>query len=222
MVVPSTTSRDTVLELIKQKDSIEAKISDQGKILQANRVGMDDPLVDGNGYPRSDIDVYQVRQARHQIICLQNDLKYIMKQIEQGLHTVHAETAAQQQEHLGSTKLQSMEVTDGDGETSSTQLVRPASVKPIAKVNVVSDGSPAQEAGIALRDEIIEFGTVNAGNFRDLSQIAVVVRSCENRTIQVKVRRDGALLDLLLTPKSWSGRGLLGCNIVPIESTTVN
>ncbi|XP_053693747.1 26S proteasome non-ATPase regulatory subunit 9 [Sabethes cyaneus] len=219
MVVPSTTSRDAVLELIKQKDSIEAKINDQGKILQANRVGMDDPLVDGDGYPRNDIDVHQVRQARHQIICLQNDLKALMKQIEHGLHTVHGETAAQRQEHPGSTKLQSippLEAENGAGGSRQVAATRP--VKPIAKVNVVSEGSPAQEAGIALRDEIIEFGTVNAGNFRDLGQIAVVVRNCENKTVPVRVRRDGGkLVDLVLTPKSWSGRGLLGCNIVPME-----
>lgn len=30
---------------------------------------MDEPLVDSEGYPRADIDVYQVRNARHQIIC---------------------------------------------------------------------------------------------------------------------------------------------------------
>ena len=30
---------------------------------------MDEALVDAEGYPRSDIDVYQVRHARHRIIC---------------------------------------------------------------------------------------------------------------------------------------------------------
>lgn len=34
-----------------------------------NKVGMEDSLVDGNGFPRNDIDVYQVRHARHRIIC---------------------------------------------------------------------------------------------------------------------------------------------------------
>lgn len=37
-----------------------------------NGVGMDDSLVDSEGYPRSDIDVYQVRNARHKIICASN------------------------------------------------------------------------------------------------------------------------------------------------------
>lgn len=223
MVVPSSTSRDAVLELIKQKETLEQKINDQGKILEANHIGINDPLVDASGYPRNDIDIYQVRQARHQIICWQNDLKSIMKQIEQGLHMVHAETTAQQQENLGSTKLQAMQIDDEEGSGSGLGLLRagrsrPVPVKAIVKVNVVSEGSPAQDAGIALRDEIVEFGTVNASNFRDLSQIAAVVRSCENKNVPVKVRRDGKLLDLILTPKAWSGRGLLGCNIVPVES----
>ena len=30
---------------------------------------MDDALIDGEGYPRADIDVYQVRHARSNIRC---------------------------------------------------------------------------------------------------------------------------------------------------------
>lgn len=30
---------------------------------------MDEPLVDAEGFPRDDIDLYQVRTARHNIIC---------------------------------------------------------------------------------------------------------------------------------------------------------
>lgn len=30
---------------------------------------MDEPLVDCEGYPRADVDLYQVRTARHNIIC---------------------------------------------------------------------------------------------------------------------------------------------------------
>lgn len=46
---------------------------------------MESPLVDADGFPRNDIDVYQVRHARHQIINLQNDLKALLKEIEKGL-----------------------------------------------------------------------------------------------------------------------------------------
>lgn len=34
-----------------------------------NGVGMNNPLVDQEGFPISNIDVYQVRHARHRIIC---------------------------------------------------------------------------------------------------------------------------------------------------------
>lgn len=31
---------------------------------------MNEPLIDDDGYPRADVDVYQVRHARHKIICI--------------------------------------------------------------------------------------------------------------------------------------------------------
>ncbi len=36
---------------------------------QQKNVGMDGPLIDSEGYPRADIDVYSVRHSRHRIIC---------------------------------------------------------------------------------------------------------------------------------------------------------
>lgn len=62
-------SRDQVMKLIEEKDRIEREIREQTAILESNNVGMHDSLVDSDGYPRSDIDVYKVRHARHQIIC---------------------------------------------------------------------------------------------------------------------------------------------------------
>lgn len=80
------------MKLIAKKEQIERAINDCGQILGANNnIGMNESLLDAEGFPRSDIDVYAVRQARHQIICLQNDLKTTMKEIEQGLINVHAE-----------------------------------------------------------------------------------------------------------------------------------
>lgn len=37
---------------------------------QQKSVGMDEPLTDAEGFPRPDIDIYSVRHARHQIICM--------------------------------------------------------------------------------------------------------------------------------------------------------
>lgn len=94
MVIPNTSRKEQVMKLINQKDRIEKMINDYGRILQANgNVGMNERLVDESGFPRNDIDVYQVREARHQIICMQNDLKTLMKEIEDGLIAVHTEAA---------------------------------------------------------------------------------------------------------------------------------
>lgn len=92
MVIPCNSRREQVLKLIEQKDKIEKTINDCGRILVTNKnVGLHESLVDAEGFPRNDIDVYQVRQARHQIVCLQNDLKALMKEIEQGLIEIHAD-----------------------------------------------------------------------------------------------------------------------------------
>lgn len=84
-------------ELIAKKDAIEAEIMSNNAVLekvncinygaggacltlhcvglslppslQQGGVGMHGRLVDSEGFPRADIDVFAVRTARHQIIC---------------------------------------------------------------------------------------------------------------------------------------------------------
>lgn len=103
MVIPETSSKERVMKLIAKKEEIERKINDFGRVLNANNnVGMNESLVDEFGFPRNDIDVYQVRQARNQINCLQNDLKSLMKEIELGLIETHAEARV---DHTASTKM---------------------------------------------------------------------------------------------------------------------
>lgn len=61
--------RDQVLKLIEEKVRLENDLRENQEILKNNHVDMSEPLVDNQGYPREDIDVYQVRHARHKIIC---------------------------------------------------------------------------------------------------------------------------------------------------------
>lgn len=63
-------ARDRVLRLMEEKDRIESAIREQTMVLESNNnIGMQESLVDEQGFPRNDIDVYKVRHARHQIIC---------------------------------------------------------------------------------------------------------------------------------------------------------
>ncbi|KAK3597056.1 hypothetical protein CHS0354_022059 [Potamilus streckersoni] len=156
-------------QLMKRRDEIEAEIKELGDVLESQGgVGMKGPLVDAEGYPRADIDVYSVRHARHRIICLQNDHKALMKEIEEELYKIHAE-ARIEKEKAGNQSPIPMEIEDTPRE-------------PFAIVDRVDEGSPAFSA----------------------------------QSLALKVLRDGISVSLTLKPQPWSGRGLLGCNIVPL------
>ena len=88
--------------------------------------------------------------------------------------------------------------------------------KPFAKIDLVSEGSPAHDAGMKVGDLILEFGTQNATNFKSLNDIAQLVKNSENRNVRVKILRHGKIATLTLVPKRWSGQGLLGCKIIPL------
>ena len=239
MVVSTDPQREQVLKLIEEKGKIEKKIADLGSVLQTvsnflifhfvvfnlrkfsgifqNKVGFHEPLVDAEGFPRNDIDVRSVRLARTQILCLQNDLKELTKSIEAGLEKYFHES----KETLTSTKIPpELRVDSSAGSTSST----PPSAEnqtPIVTVNLVTPGSPASEAGIQVRDQITAFGTITSSNFKDLAQIGELVKNSQNQQVRVKVKRDNKIEELILVPKTWSGRGLLGCNVVPYASTQI-
>lgn len=92
---------------------------------------MTDSLVDAEGFPLAHVDIYQVRHARQKIICLQNDHKAIMKEIEQGLGQYYSGTAS-----------------NASGNITVTATERPdySHLEAFAKISNVVHGSPADEA----------------------------------------------------------------------------
>nr|XP_050027657.1 26S proteasome non-ATPase regulatory subunit 9-like [Dermacentor andersoni] len=196
--------------LTQRKLEIEAAISAQHEILNANSIGMDEPLVDNEGYPRSDIDVYKVRHARHRIICLLNDHKAIMKDIEKSLHVYHAQLSRNGADNGGPAAVtQQQIVAHGGGPAAAPQ--------PFAVVGKVENGSPADIAGLSAGDKIVKFGSVNAENFKDVTDIAAVVQHSVGRPVNVLVKRGADAVPVVLTPKQWRGKGLLGCTVLPMS-----
>jgi 26S proteasome non-ATPase regulatory subunit 9 len=199
------TAREEVLRLMKKKENVEEEIKQLHQVLESQQdVGMNGALVDREGYPRNDIDVYQVRHARNRIICLQNDHKSLMKEIEAGLHAVHSQTRGDEIK------------PDLTRHTTQDVQDRSDSLKPFVRVDTVSPNSPAYHAGLLLGDLIVSFGSVTSDNYRDLQNIGAVVQHSVGKSISVRVRRERQTIRLSLTPSTWSGRGLLGCNIVPV------
>lgn len=195
-----SSTRESVLAQMDEKDRIEQTIKELWEILHTNNIGMNEPLVDDEGFPRGEIDVYQVRHARHQIKCLQNDHTSLMKRIEDGLNEIHS----------------AMKTSDAD--PNGVNMAPPSPVfEPFAKVDKVDMASPAHIGGIKVDDLVLKFGSVTLDNFRGLSSIGQVVQHSVNQPIQVKVLRDARAVNLSITPRQWTGRGLLGCNVVPCD-----
>lgn len=200
-----------IQELMRRKEEIEAQIKANYDVLEGQKgVGMDEPLVDCEGYPRADVDLYQVRTARHNIVCLQNDHKALMKQVEEALHQLHAHDKEKQARDLAEAHREALSRRPGQDESQGP-------LQAFARVNSISAGSPASFAGLQVDDEIVEFGSVNAQNFQSLQNVSSVVQHSQGRPLNVTVIRRGERQQLRLVPTRWAGKGLLGCNIVPLQ-----
>src|SRR5690348_8391308 len=79
------TLKTELKQLMSQKQQLEQSIE-----LQHTAAQPDQPLIDSDGYPRSDIDIHSIRIARHTLIQQQNDHKQLMKQIDEKMLQYHA------------------------------------------------------------------------------------------------------------------------------------
>ncbi|KAJ3486866.1 hypothetical protein NLG97_g6528 [Lecanicillium saksenae] len=200
-------------ELQQKKDNVEAELKALGGVLDSHGVDMDTPLLTRDGFPRSDIDVAQIRTTRARIIRLKNDYKEIMAKVEKFLHE-HFANAGEATENAPTATAGASGILPD----SETQSLDP----PFAKVNSVAASSPAEAAGLKAGDEIRNFGYVNRGNHDGLKKVAECVQGNEGSNIFIRVSRPSGVasreeLRLTLTPRrNWGGRGLLGCHITPL------
>ena len=100
----------------------------------------------------------------------------------------------------------------------TTEVATPPSTsatEPIAVVDEIEPHSPAQEAGIVLGDEILQFGNITKSTENPLQGIATLVRNAEGKQITIHVRRtvdqQTTTKALALRPRRWApNKGLLG------------
>ena len=86
----------------------------------------------------------------------------------------------------------------------------------------VSDGSPADTAGLEVGDLVLRFGDVDISHPKGLGGVVDTVRDRQGQEVAVTVlRSDGrggqqpGTKSLTLVPQTWSGRGLLGAHLIP-------
>ncbi len=93
---------------------------------------MKTPLVDNEGFPRADLDIYAIRNARAALAPLYNDLQKKMDEIYEALVNVHSAAKLEpviepKQEYVA-----------------------------FAKVNGVAPDSPASEGGLVRGDLVVQ------------------------------------------------------------------
>lgn len=212
----SFSARDRLNRLIAQREALELEADAIASELNSPGpngeppAGIKSPLVDNEGFPRADIDLFNIRSKRQRLAIINTDHKSLMSEIELSLQEVLT---------ISSTVASSSSMTVEGGETATTTATAPITVssKAIAIIDEILDGSPASTAGMMDGDELLKFGAVVTGNTPDaLNAIPSVVRDNVNQRINITVRRKGALVAVMLVPKTWSGRGLLGCHLTPI------
>ncbi|XP_056166401.1 uncharacterized protein LOC115679552 isoform X1 [Syzygium oleosum] len=83
--------------------------------------------------------------------------------------------------------------------------------RPFAVVDEIADGSPAAEDGLQLGDQIVKFGNVESGD-NLLQRLSSEAQASQGHALTLVAMRQGELINLTVTPRTWQGRGLLGCH----------
>jgi len=190
-----------VKALVEKKVEVEKEIDALYTVLESHGCNMTGDLVDQEGYPRADVDILTVRKTRVRVIYLQNDLKELLGKIEEGLYKIHAD--------------EKMKKSDQKSKIIEQQTID-ISCEPFLRVDLVSEGSPAEKAGLEVNDLIIQFGSLTCKNYTGLQMIGSLVQNSKEKEINIGIKRNGKDSKIKLIPSTWSGRGLLGCNIVPV------
>lgn len=216
------TTQEVLLLLMEKKKGIEEQMEAYSSFLTSpGNPGMDEPLVDEDGFPRADIDLYKVREARNKIICLNNDLKAVTDEIKAGLEDMHSSSAVAVPVGGGS-------ATASGHSGNNSEPVKMA----FLRISDVADGSPADTAGFHDGDLVVSFGPIfrtddraSGKTVRDqctdvLHRMAKHIGDNKGVEMEVLIKRNGSMLDapLKITPKDWSGAGMIGCRFHPLDA----
>nr|XP_023912652.1 26S proteasome non-ATPase regulatory subunit 9-like [Quercus suber]POF10168.1 26s proteasome non-atpase regulatory subunit 9 [Quercus suber] len=226
----ATNVKSETMALMDKRSALEAEMNAIiDRLCQPGGPGLSGNLVDSEGFPRSDIDIPVVRAERHRLSELRNDHKVTTEKIDQNIQILHSSRLASrssppkesvQGKPEGPNNQNSPVVSDVPSASSHNVVLRDSSSDmdvdvmasiPFAMVDEIADASPAAEDGLQLGDQIIKFGNVEAGE-NLLQRLASEAQTNQGCAIPVVIMRQGAPINLTVTPRTWQGRGLLGCH----------
>ena len=231
-MTPSEKMQELLLLLNKKREEIEAEISGIVEYLQSPQPsgaipGLKGNLIDGEGFPRADLDIHMIRIQRNRLAHLQTDHQTNMKAIEKllpQLHAMYKVENIQRPDQNRENNLPSKSVTPSrrvlpKADSARNNQANNSLQYPVARVEKVDSNSPGAKAGLLVGDRILSFGTVlrTVGGMQDLRRLSQHLKENENKEITVVVLRGADVLSLILVPSKWEGKGLLGCFLVKEE-----
>mmetsp|Transcript_21862 Transcript_21862/g.43807 ORF Transcript_21862/g.43807 Transcript_21862/m.43807 type:complete len:358 (-) Transcript_21862:6-1079(-) len=192
-----TAKRKDLLSLSNQKQSLELEVNaiiseltapitittdDANTTTTAPPIGIDTPLVDSEGYPRSDIDIYRARTLRKRFHEIKTDYKVLEGRIERGLLELTALRDASSDDSSGeASKLESISLSNTTKVNEAEEIKARLAPKPKPKFDPVTgkwvvkswDGSVAGvENGVTRKFEDLTHSSEGA-----LASIAVTAGS---------------------------------------------
>lgn len=139
---PARTPQERALSLMAERDLVDQQLQAHTSTLASQGADMTTRLVDGQGFPRADLDLVAVRTARVRVIELRNDRARLTDEIAQALADVFSANEA-----AGSTPGPKINGVSSTTEDSPSGTPEPhAQLLPFARVDGVAPGSPAQQA----------------------------------------------------------------------------
>lgn len=209
-------------ELTKKREEIEKEIEENLQFLEnpENKgVGMHGKLIDPEGFPRNDIDIFAIRTARHKVICLKNDYAEINKQIESYLYKIHSSSPVIRVEREKQKK------TNGfleEEEKNEKEAVKHAQKNTFAIIEHMVENSPAAKAGLQIGDCIYQFGDVHKTS--EIEPNTVVLKNVADyvkkkpTTIEVKLLRCDKIHNCIVVPEIRDQGLFIGCHLVPLKA----
>lgn len=175
--VNSTSDSVSLHSLMSQKARLESCIAQLHASLESLNSDAHAPLIDTEGFPRSDLDIAAIKTLRAQLSICFNDHKTLMQQVAQFL------------EHHFQEKSET---------PAAIPMPQPVAMEPIALVKSILPDSAADAAGLRPNDAILQFGPLNDTTLVSfIADFRQILQQRENETIAVVVLRGTANSPLL-------------------------
>ncbi|CAM8928345.1 unnamed protein product [Rhodiola kirilowii] len=224
----ATNLKAETFKLMDKRSAIETEMDVIiERLCQPGGPGLSGNLIDSEGFPRSDIDIPVVLADRHHLAELRSDYSELTKKIDQNIQILHSarrsgspssekdsgrgEGSVSNQSTVVSPQMSSSDHSNLQTHTPTSMVVDVFAKVPFAVVDEITEGSPSAEDGLQLGDLILKFGNVESGTDL-LPRLASEAQINQGREVPVELLRQGAALTIAVTPRTWRGRGLLGCH----------